>query len=241
MCGLTVRSGSVSHLAGISSSQPNTFSEYDNLDPAIAAELVLRARQTHAAVPRNQYGAAAQTYAAPQYGQPLISPVQPQVAAPNPATANITNLISSLDPSALQKLLGALQQPPQTPQQPLHLPQQHQAQVPPPPPPQQQPQPAAPTSLTDLASLLGGAVAARPIQQAPYQQPAPPPQQPNPYAALASSPAFASNPALAALLASTTNRAQQPSVQTPQQHHQPPVAATPQVQNIMDQLAKWKQ
>jgi hypothetical protein len=77
-----------------------------------------------------------------------------------------------------------------------------------------------------------------------------PPVQANPYSAFASNPAFAGNPALASLLHSTTNRApqaalngvvQQPLQQGLQQIVSPSSQAIPQVQNIMEQLSKWKQ
>lgn len=195
--------------------------EYDNLDPAVAAELVVRAKQTHGAPPSsNQYGLpATQPYQAPtQYNQPFV-PQVPQQQPPSAtagATPNLASLITSLDGPTLQKLLGALQQQPSSVQP--HV--QHQQQ--------------SPTSLSaDFTSLLGAGP--RPQQQQQQQQPPFQPPAANPYAALASNSVFAGNQALASLLANTGNRAPQPSVQQPQQN-QP----ASQVHNILDQIAKWQ-
>ncbi|KAI9798574.1 MAG: hypothetical protein M1833_004711 [Piccolia ochrophora] len=201
------------------------FNEYEGLEPHIAAELVIRAKQSYAPPNPTPY-AATQPYQAPQapqygstYGGLNQQPLQQPAPGANAAAPNIANLITSLDGPTLQKLLGALQQQsPQTPQTPQQV----------------------STSLTpDLASLLSGAGRQQPQQQ--QQQPQPQYHQPqanNPYAALASTPALASaNPALASLLAGAANRQQAPPVQQPAQPAQP----TQQVQNIMEQLAKWKQ
>ncbi|KAI9843081.1 MAG: hypothetical protein M1837_006626 [Sclerophora amabilis] len=202
------------------------FDEYDDLDPNIAAELVLRAKQTHGAPSQNQFTAPSQGLQGPQYGQPYPAPQQ----QPNPhaaATApNLANLITSLDGPTLQKLLGTLQQqqqpppPPHAAQQPQH---QNHAQ-------QQHP----PAGLSaDLASLLGGVSRPTPQQQAQsYQQPQP---APNPFSSLASNPAFTGNPALESLL-----RQQQGSAPHPP-HNAQQAQPAQQVQNIMEQLAKWKQ
>ncbi|KAI9822115.1 MAG: hypothetical protein M1832_003117 [Thelocarpon impressellum] len=197
------------------------FDEYEGLDPPIAAELVVRAKQTHGAPSQAQYNAPAPAYQAPPYGQSYAPPAaQPAPPANAPAAAasasapNIANLITSLDGATLQKLIGALQQ--QTPQ-----PQQQAAQQ---------------TVPTDLASLLAGGSA---THQAPPHQQQQHFQQANPYAALAASPAFAGNPGLASLLAGAGSRQQQPP-QQPQQRREPPEPVA-QVQGIMEQLAKWKQ
>lgn len=235
----------------MSSLDANRCTEYDGLEPHIAAELVLRAKQTKVAPPQTQFPVSMPGYPAPQpqYGAmfapaPAVHP-QAAIGGMNPPTApNLTNLITSLDGPALQKLLGVLQQ--QSPTAPQ--PQPQHAQV----PQLQHP--------TDLASLLGAgsatAAAARPSQpqqqQFLYHQQAHHPPQANPYAALTTNTAWAGNPALATLLASTAaaaaaNRPAQGLGLQPQsqQHHQPLSAgqqqATPQVQNIMQQLAKWKQ
>ena len=210
--------------------ESNLGPEYDNLEAHIAAELVIRARSTQTAPqpPAGQYATAAPPYAAPQYGQVPQTPVQqqpPQAAAPPP---NLANLITSLDGPALQKLLGAMAQNPQTPQQQTSQQAPHQHQ-----------QPLAPTAGTpDLAALLGGI----PRQQAPshqaYQQAQQALQQHNPYSALSSGPGFTGNPGLAALLGGGGNRA--PSGALPPQQ-QGPQANQQHVQSIMEQLAKWKQ
>ncbi|KAI9787760.1 MAG: hypothetical protein M1839_000292 [Geoglossum umbratile] len=199
------------------------YDEYDNLDPAVAAELVVRAKQTHGAPPpSNQYGLpAVQPYQAPtQYTQPFM-PQAPQqqpataVTAGAGATPNLANLITSLDGPTLQKLLGALQQQPSSAPQAI----QHQQQ--------------SPTGLpADFTSLLG--TGPRPQQQQQQQQPFQA-SAANPYAALASNPMFTGNPAFATLLASAGNRGPQPPVQQPQQNQ-----STSQVHNILDQISKWQ-
>ncbi|KAI9707125.1 MAG: hypothetical protein M1836_000085 [Candelina mexicana] len=197
------------------------FDEYDNLDATIAAELVVRAKQTHGAPPPVQYSAPpVPSYGAPHYAQPAPQQHQPppQAAAP----PNLANLITSLDGPTLQKLLGAMQQPSSAQQSmPQHL--QH-------PPP-----PATPGLSADLASLLSGA-ARQQTQAQPYQPHQQQQNQPqaNPYAALASNPQIAGNPTLASLLAGAVNRPQQP-------HQAQQVQPAQNVQNIMEQLARWKQ
>lgn len=196
--------------------------EYDDLETHIAAELVVRAKQTHSAPQTAQYNAPQQAYGVPQYAQPIPQTMQHPVSQqqPPPAAApNLANLITSLDGPTLQKLLGAMGQSPQTPQQ--HVPQLQQ-----------------PVSA-DLASLLSGAGRQQP-QQPSYQQQQQQQQMPlqgaNPYAALAANPAFANNPGLATLLGGAAGRPQQammPQQQQPQSGQQ--------VQSIMDQLAKWRQ
>ncbi|KAI9754086.1 MAG: hypothetical protein M4579_004869 [Chaenotheca gracillima] len=213
------------------------FDEYDDLDPNIAAELVFRAKQTHGAPAPVSYNQP-QGYQAPQYGQPYSTPPQTQsmpLQAPagnqGAAAPNLANLISSLDGPSLQKLLGTLQQQaPQLMQQQPH--QHHQA-------PQQQ---SAAGMPADLASLLGGMARTTPQQQQPFQ----PPQGPsNPYASFASNPAFAGNPALASLLGANGGQQQHQQQQPPPMQHQQPsyqqAQPAQQVQNIMEQLAKWKQ
>jgi hypothetical protein len=238
------------------------YDEYDNLEPAVAAELVFRSKQQQVTVP---------PISQPGYGQPQpyqqqqqnYGPAVQQFGAPAPVPAvqnslsvpNIASMIASLDPASLQKLLTAIQ-----PAAAVAVPQP------------QQPQP----DLAQLAALLGGAVGASsrlPPPQSPQQQQFQgyPPQaqqhvqqQQNPFAALANNPA-----GLASLLAGAAAAGQQQQVQqgsgngtvgygaAPQnafhssvrpssaQAHQ---AAEPnqtqpaqQVQNIMEQLAKWKQ
>ena len=73
------------------------FDEYQDLEPKIAAELVLRAKQTQAPpVPT--------TYAQPQLApQQTYQPPTTTAAAPN-----LANLVGQLDNATLQKLLGTL-------------------------------------------------------------------------------------------------------------------------------------
>ncbi|RFU30851.1 hypothetical protein B7463_g5495, partial [Scytalidium lignicola] len=174
------------------------FDEYRDLDPRIAAELVIRAKQTQPQIPPS--------YAQPQYAtnQPYQPPsAAAAVPATNP-TANLAALVGQLDNNTLQKLLGSLNSlaPQQTPQAP---------NVPP-----------TTNSSIDLANLLGGLKS----QQPPPQVYPPQQSQLDPYASLAN------NPALASLLGSAA----------PQQQAQPqPQQSAQQVQNIMAQLAKFRQ
>ena len=189
------------------------------MDANIAAELVVRAKATHVAPQPTQHFPAP-AYGAPQYGQrpQQIPPQQPQ--QPQPAGApNLANLITSLDGPALQKLLGAMSQSPQTPQTPQH-PQLQSHQQP------------------DLAALLGGTNRQQlPQQSYSYGTPQHQPAQQQTYNAQALNSAFANNPALASLLTNSANRGPQPAL--PQQQYQ--AGQQPQVQNIVDQLNRWKQ
>jgi len=168
------------------------FDEYQNLDPKIAAELVLRAKSQAAPVytqppPQAVQPQYNQQFAQPQYApQPVYQP--PLAPAPAPAP-NLANLVGQLDNASLQKLLGSLTTP------------------------QQQNTPAVSTnSSIDLAGLLGGLKA---------QQPQPQYQQPDPYA----------NPAISSYLGNAI----------PQPPQAPPQQSAQQVQNIMAQLAKFRQ
>jgi len=214
---------SINSLVALSEFHLNYHAEYDDLETHIAAELVVRAKQTHSAPHTAQYSTPQQAYGMPQYSQPLQQTVQqpvPQQQPPPAAAPNLASLITSLDGPTLQKLLGAMGQSPQTPQQ--HVPQLQQP------------------GSADLATLLSGA--ARQQQQQPsYQQQQHqqiPLQGANPYAALATNPAFANNPGLATLLGGAAGRPQQAMM--PQQQQQQPQSGH-QVQSIMDQLAKWRQ
>ena len=176
---------------------------------------MIRAKSTHSAPQPTQHYQAP-PYNASQYGQPPPQPIPSQ--QPQPAGApNLANLITSLDGPALQKLLGAMSQSPQTPQHP-HV--------------QGQQQP-------DLATLLGGANRQPPPPQQGYSYGVPPQQPPQQqqYNAQALNTAFANNPALASLLGNSSTRGQQP--QMPQQQYAS--SQQPQVQNIMEQLNRWKQ
>lgn len=155
------------------------FDEYQDLDPKIAAELVLRAKKTQAATAASVYAQA--PYTTPQSYQPAPASVPASVIP-----SNLANLVGNLDNASLQKLLGTLnansQQQQHTPQGgstidlaglfgsfPAQLQQTYQApQVP------QQQQPVSgyvgATATPDLASLLGGAGQAQPQQSAQVQQ-----------------------------------------------------------------------
>ena len=164
------------------------FDEYQDLEPKIAAELVLRAKQTQLPTPG---------YAQPQFASGQSYQLPP-AAPPAPAAANLASLVGQLDNATLQKLLGSLN----TPQQQQNAPA------------------AAANSSIDLAGLIGG------LQNQPSQQSYhPQPPVADPYANLAG------NSALASLLG---NNAPQQSQAAPQQSAQ-------QVQNIMAQLAKFRQ
>lgn len=158
------------------------FDEYQDLEPRIAAELVLRTKSQ-----------AATTYprAQPQYAPPQQSYQQPPVAAQvQDALPALANIVGQMDNASLQKLLGSMA----TSQQ-------------------QNGAAAATNSGIDLASLLSGLKPQQ--QQSQYQAPIP-----NSYGGQD----FAS-------LANQANQAMQPA---PQQSAQ-------QVQNIMAQLARFRQ
>lgn len=151
----------------------------------------------------------------PAFGVPPMQPLPvPQPGLPalsNPP--NIANLISSLDGPSLQSLLSALQQQrPAPPSQPVSATQSPFASPNPPPP-------------ADLATLLTNATR-------------PPPVPPNPHLPLPHPPfnlppttgPMVSDPNLLSLLAKGLG-GQQPQGQP----------AGSNVQNLMNQLAKWKQ
>ncbi|KAK3168063.1 hypothetical protein OEA41_004509 [Lepraria neglecta] len=159
------------------------FDDYADLDASVAAEVVVRAKSTHIAPPPapmpTQYPPNP-AYGQPQYPQqPPHMPPQPnQQPQPGGAPSNLSNLITSLDGQALQKLLGVMSQTPQTPTTPQQFPHPHA------PPPQRGPS-------QDLASLLHS-VAGQ--QQQPAQQGYQYGQQPqNTYTASAPNPGFPSN------------------------------------------------
>jgi hypothetical protein len=203
------------------------FDEYENLDPTIAAQLVLRAK-------------AAPAYAPPQ---PVPAPVQYGYGAGMTTTPpNLSNLITSLDPTGLQKLLGVMQPPgmPTGPQNAL----------------------AHATALTpDLAKLLGSAAAVRPpppplhspgvhtpgVQSPPSYAQLPHPHQ-DPLAALRA------NPALANLLAQSPQNIRIPHlgvhtpdlrspVQSQHHHHQShpsPNGGPPDMADILAKLGSYR-
>ena len=101
------------------------FEEYASLDPAICAELVLRAKTTGVAVAAaapptyatyGAYQAAPSNYMSQNPPTTFAPPVQPhhQTFAPA-APPNVANLITGLDPGNLQALLSVLNQPQQAP------------------------------------------------------------------------------------------------------------------------------
>lgn len=165
---------------------PVTFDQYQDLDPKIAAQLVIRAKQSPAAV-----------YSAPAYAPPQQA-YQPQpAAAPAVQASSIANIVSQLDNDALQKLLLSLNS--NTQQQNSQLPHVQQQQAP-----------------VNIANLLSGYTQQQqqpnPMQYQQQMQPqnGQPQQNMNPYAALAS------NPNLAALLAGQGQGQQQIGQQTMQ-------------------------
>ena len=212
------------------------FAEYDQLDVGIAAELVVRSKSQRPAAPPqppSMYGAGPYPSAPPvpqyppqlphQSQYPQAPPPQPpQLQSPGGQPANLQNLITSMDGPTLQKLLGAMGQ-----NRPGHQPEltgllgQHQQQQ------QQQ---------------------GSHHQQQPYGQPHQQYQQP-PFAGSPTTPnGFANNPALAQILGNAGVQA--PPQQGQQMHGQPAPAGPYQqgggagqqnVQNIMEQLARYRQ
>lgn len=161
------------------------FDEYQDLEPKIAAELVLRAKQAQAAVP-------------PAYGQPQFMATPYQQTPATPSAPNLAGLVGQLDNSALQKLLGTLNT--------TAAPSQN-----------------VPSNTgIDLAGILEGLTRQQPPQQGLYQPPSQPPN--NAYTNVNS------NENLASLLGNAITAQAQPQQQSAQQ-----------VQNIMAQLAKFRQ
>lgn len=190
----------------------NQSLEYDELEVRVAAELVIRAKAKHIAAPlpsQNPYAAGPQRYSAIPYAQAPLQPPTHQQAVATAGQPNIANLITSLDGPALQKLLGAMQQNPQTAQTPQpHMPLQ------------------SPTHNQNLSALLGNAG----LQQHQVHS-----QQNYNYPP---------NQALQQLPSNFQYGAPyQPAPQQAmvQQHQQPQTGQHQHVQNIMEQLAKWKQ
>jgi nuclear polyadenylated RNA-binding protein 3 len=149
------------------------FDEYQDLDPKIAAELVLRAKQTQAA-PLIQN---------PQYAQPQFAvgqTYQPPAAA-TPA-ANLASIVGQMDNATLQKLLGSYQLPQQQQNAPVVATNQTidlagllgGLKQQPPPQSYQQPQ-STPDPYANLAS--NPALAALLQNVAPPQPPQTQPQQ----------------------------------------------------------------
>ncbi|MCJ1244580.1 hypothetical protein MMC30_001778 [Trapelia coarctata] len=193
--------------------------KYDELDVHVAVELVVRAKATQSATTptQSQFPGPAQPYAALQYPQSLNQTLPPQQAAPPTTQPNLTSLITSLDGPALQKLLGAMQQTPQTPTATQQNMQQGQPHNP------------------NLSALLGNVGMQQPQpNQVHAQQGYPYPQNlllhPPQQQAQAQQPYSYGAPY------------QPPVAQpVPPQHlqHQQIQDGQHQVQNIMEQLAKW--
>jgi nuclear polyadenylated RNA-binding protein 3 len=161
------------------------FDEYQDLEPKIAAELVIRAKQAQGPPP--------QTYVQPQFIPPQAYQAPPPVAA----APNLASLVGTLDNASLQQLLGTLNASGQQ--------QQAAAQA---------------NSSIDLAGILGGL--SQQIQQQNQQQNySAPPAQNNNYNAMTST------QSLASLLGNGQGQPQQQSAQ--------------QVQDIMAQLARFRQ
>ncbi|KAL8998468.1 MAG: hypothetical protein Q9169_002505 [Polycauliona sp. 2 TL-2023] len=203
------------------------YEEYNELDAHIAAELVVRAQASRLAPPAIQQPMNNSSYGAPQYRPPPPIPQQPMPQQQPQPPPNIANLITSLDGPALQKLLGVMAQNPQSPQ----TPQQGQ------PPPQ----------FSNLPSFLGGNP---PQQQAPQGYPQFPQggslQQnhqlpPSPYGPVPNGQPFANNATLASLLANVGANRQPAQQQGMPPMHQGQPESQHHVQNIMDQLSRWKQ
>jgi nuclear polyadenylated RNA-binding protein 3 len=168
------------------------FDEYEDLEPKIAAELVLREK--------NKLASTAQ----PAYGLPQVAAPQYQQAPAVAAAPNLANLVGQLDNATLQKLLGTLNAVAPTPQV----------------------APSTNPSL-DLAGILGGLVQQQQSQQQQQLQQhgvyQPQQQTSNGYAAVPSA------DSLASIMSNMPSQA-------PNQGQ-----SAQQVQNIMAQLAKFRQ
>lgn len=233
------------------------FDEYEDLDAATAAEIVVRAKSTHVAPPQTQPQFPRPSYGMPQYGPPTpsayphqngppqqIPPQQPQAGGP---PSSIANTLSTLDGPALQKLLASMSQNPQASQPPQNL----QA-------------PALPGQNPDLAAILSSVTRqqftplGQPLQGYPQQQqqqqqqgylqtgpqqqgyPQQRPQQPgySPYGSSAQQP-YPQNNNQTPHNNYQTNQVTQLGMQPlNQQQQQPP---PPNVQEIMAQLARYGQ
>lgn len=195
--------------------------EYEDLDASVAAEIVVRAKSTHLApAPVSAQYPVGAAYGAPHYAQGSQALQQQQQPQEGGAPANITNLITSLDGPSLQKLLGAMAQSPQT------SPNAQRAQ------PSQQP-----VQSQNLASLLSSVARQQVLPQQGYPYNTASQQQQ--YAGPVTNPSFADNPALSSLLSNANGR-NVPQALPTQQHQQQP-GQQQSVQDIMAQLARYKQ
>ncbi|PGG96311.1 hypothetical protein AJ79_09645 [Helicocarpus griseus UAMH5409] len=194
------------------------FNEYSELELSVAAEVVLHARNIH-------HGGASKYSPTPVPGVSQLPPAPLQTAFPqipmgsNPNN-NITNLISNLDGAALQSLLSALQQNPAA----LQAAQQQYAPH---------------GNQTDLASLLNNFT----HQQNHMAPPALVLQQPplSTYGLPQPLPGATTDPGLVSLLAQSLGGQGQPQSQASLPLSQMAPQMSPNVQNIMDQLTRWKQ
>ncbi|KAI5790006.1 hypothetical protein FPQ18DRAFT_367853 [Pyronema domesticum] len=228
------------------------YSQYDNLDPSIAAELVFQAKTSQQQHIQAQQARQHQQAPPPpppvaQYGYgapPAAPPAQPTPQALTSLAAlaaipGLASMFGNLDPASLQALLAGLNQQ----QQPLP-----QAQYAPAP----QPQLGA-----DLAALLAGRPPTTPQPQQQQYPPQPPQHQQQQQMNNGLS-AFGGQAGLAALLGQASQKLA--SQQQQQQQHQGHQGQQPlgqqgmgneqqmqqqpnpaQIGNIMETLAKWKQ
>lgn len=193
--------------------------EYPDLDLHVAVEMTVQMHTVRRAGIAPHYYPPNPTYRVPslpnQFPQPLP---HAQPAIPTlPQSNQIANLIQTLDGPALQSLLSTLQQAQSVPQAAMpSLPMAPNASKP-----------------VDLASLLNSAHR----QQNPLtaaQNQGPQPQAANPFGLpLSTQPSNQLDPNLLALLAK--GAANGGPIQGGQ------AAVSPHVQNIVNQLAKWKQ
>ena len=185
-----------------------------------------------APTPAPQQYPQAPVYGAPNYPQPhqQMQPPQPQ---PQPQTQhqsggnppNLANLITSLDGPALQKLLGAMSQTPQTPSNP------HQ------PPPIQ-----PPAQQSDLSALLQSASRQQPSYQAPqqgYGYGGGPPQLQNTYGGPVSTSPYGSSPGFSPQSGNFGGRPPNQGYPPSQQQQQP--VQQNNVQDMLAQLARYQQ
>lgn len=193
----------------------HNYIEYSELDPSLAAEVVVHARNSQKPNPI-------------QLQPPLLPAVLPPQPIPQPVPAQsdqaaIANLLSNLDSSTLHTLLSSLnqQQQLQAQQAQQQNRQFHSLPV---------PVTAPPLNSTNLAALLGNLTRpgnanppSVPTTTAPGTHFVPPPPNPIPHP----------NTNLASLLPKGPNPGQNGPLPQPQ--------ANMQVQQIMEQLMKWKQ
>jgi hypothetical protein len=197
--------------------------DYEDLDPATAAEVAVRAKAKQAVItPQVQLPFnLATNFPLGQYGQQLPQQVTPQTATPV-QPQNLANLISSLDGPALQKLLSAMQQTPGAP--PVQA-----GTI---------PQSPASASQPDIQALLGsiskqqsGSIPPQP-QHSPHAAPPgfgyPPNPPPPAQGAYPNFPGY-------------TNQPQHGG--PPQQQYQPniPLPGPANVQGVLEQIGRWKQ